>query len=155
MPERERAIFSAAAFAEFAEFAEFVRPQDAADFRILGEAEGIIQKFVSAWEVGERSGVFEAERFQVDVTKSPLPRFDLLKFDQYLYVGIQHSRGCPFTCEFCGSWKPRAGKAASGSRRAITFASVLRFLQTALQSISRKHRRASLDKSILSANQYG
>jgi radical SAM superfamily enzyme YgiQ (UPF0313 family) len=35
------------------------------------------------------------------VTKSPIPRFDLLKFDHYLHVGVQFSRGCPFTCEFC------------------------------------------------------
>ncbi len=32
---------------------------------------------------------------------SPLPRFDLLKFDNYLHVGIQWNRGCPFMCEFC------------------------------------------------------
>ena len=30
-----------------------------------------------------------------------MPRFDLLKSDHYLYVGVQYSRGCPFTCEFC------------------------------------------------------
>jgi radical SAM superfamily enzyme YgiQ (UPF0313 family) len=72
-----------------------------ADFRVLGEAEGIIDTFIAAWEAGAREGVFEAEKFTVDVTKSPIPRFDLLKFDQYLYVGVQFSRGCPFTCEFC------------------------------------------------------
>ena len=72
-----------------------------ADFRVLGEAEGVIGEFVTAWEEGKREGVFEAEKFQVDVTKTPAPRFDLLKFDQYLYVGVQFSRGCPFTCEFC------------------------------------------------------
>src|SRR6266566_513090 len=72
-----------------------------ADFRVLGEAEGIIDEFVAAWDSGVKSGVFTAEKFQVDVTKSPIPRFDLLKFDQYLYIGVQYSRGCPFTCEFC------------------------------------------------------
>src|SRR5204863_1926059 len=60
-----------------------------------------INDFVGAWERGERSGIFKAEKFQVDVTKTPLPRFDLLKFDQYLYICVQYSRGCPFTCEFC------------------------------------------------------
>jgi radical SAM superfamily enzyme YgiQ (UPF0313 family) len=30
-----------------------------------------------------------------------VPRFDLLKFQDYLYLGVQYSRGCPFTCEFC------------------------------------------------------
>ena len=68
---------------------------------MIGEAEDVIKEFVAAWERGERSGVFTAEKFQVDVTKTPMPRFDLLKFDHYLYICIQYSRGCPFTCEFC------------------------------------------------------
>ena len=72
-----------------------------ADFQIRGEAEGIIDKFVEAWEAGARQGVFEAEKFKIDVTKTPIPRFDLLNFANYLYVGVQFSRGCPFTCEFC------------------------------------------------------
>src|SRR5207247_7472487 len=61
----------------------------------------IIEEFIAAWERGERRGTFEAPKFKIDVTKTPLPRFDLLKFEQYLYIGLQFSRGCPFTCEFC------------------------------------------------------
>src|SRR5580700_2236183 len=72
-----------------------------ANFQVLGEAEGIIDKFIEAWEAGAREGVFEAEKFTIDVTKTPVPRFDLLKVENYLYVGVQFSRGCPFTCEFC------------------------------------------------------
>jgi radical SAM superfamily enzyme YgiQ (UPF0313 family) len=72
-----------------------------ADFRVLGEAEGIIGEFITAWGAGKQSGTFTAPKFDIDVTKSPIPRFDLLKFDQYLCVGVQYSRGCPFTCEFC------------------------------------------------------
>ncbi len=73
----------------------------AADFRVLGEVEGIVDEFVAAWRAGQRSGVFTAPKFTIDVTLSPVPRFDLLKFEHYLYVGVQYSRGCPFTCEFC------------------------------------------------------
>jgi radical SAM superfamily enzyme YgiQ (UPF0313 family) len=73
----------------------------AADIRVLGEAEGIIGAFIEAWNAGTRTGVFEAEKFKIDVTKTPVPRFDLLKRGQYLYYGVQFSRGCPFTCEFC------------------------------------------------------
>jgi radical SAM superfamily enzyme YgiQ (UPF0313 family) len=73
----------------------------AADFRVLGEVEGVIGEFIAAWEAGERSGCFTAPKFTIDVTQSPIPRFDLLKFEHYLYVGVQYSRGCPFTCEFC------------------------------------------------------
>jgi len=73
----------------------------AADFRVLGEAEGVIAEFIAAWEAGARSGVFTAPKFQVDVTKTPIPRYDLLKLDSYIYASVQYSRGCPFTCEFC------------------------------------------------------
>src|SRR4029453_11422811 len=73
----------------------------AADFRVLGEAEGIVADFIAAWEAGERAGDFRAPKFKVDVTKSPIPRFDLLNFKDYMFVGVQFSRGCPFTCEFC------------------------------------------------------
>ena len=43
----------------------------------------------------------KAEKFKIDVTKTPIPRYDLLKRSQYLYYGVQFARGCPFTCEFC------------------------------------------------------
>jgi len=74
---------------------------DTADFLVLGEAEGVIDQFIAAVESGKQSGRFEVEKFTVDVTKSPIPRFELLNFDYYLNVGVQFSRGCPFTCEFC------------------------------------------------------
>jgi radical SAM superfamily enzyme YgiQ (UPF0313 family) len=72
-----------------------------ADFRVLGEAEGLMDAFVEAWVSGARSGTFEAPSGSVDITKAPIPRFDLIDFSHYLYVGVQFSRGCPFTCEFC------------------------------------------------------
>lgn len=74
---------------------------EAADFLVLGEAEGIIQEFVAAWDRGERRGRLRAEKFTPDVTTSPVPRFDLIDPHNYLYVGVQFSRGCPFNCEFC------------------------------------------------------
>ena len=36
-----------------------------------------------------------------DVSKTPLPRFDLLKIEKYASMAVQFSRGCPFQCEFC------------------------------------------------------
>jgi len=72
-----------------------------ADFLVLGEAEGILDQFVTAWEEGERAGRFQAAKFKVDVARSPIPRFDLLRPSNYLYIGVQFSRGCPFNCEFC------------------------------------------------------
>ena len=72
-----------------------------ADFRVLGEAESVIEAFVNAWNSGARKGLFEAEKFTADVTRTPIPRFDLLKRDDYAYLGVQFARGCPFNCEFC------------------------------------------------------
>jgi radical SAM superfamily enzyme YgiQ (UPF0313 family) len=73
----------------------------AANFQVLGEAEEIMDDFLAAWRSGATEGVFEAQMGQTDITKSPTPRFDLLKLEHYLHVGIQFSRGCPFNCEFC------------------------------------------------------
>lgn len=72
-----------------------------ADFQVIGEAELVIDDFIAAWERGDRSGVFTAEKYQADITRTPLPRWDLLTLDHYLYIGVQYARGCPFTCEFC------------------------------------------------------
>lgn len=73
---------------------------DAAPFRLLGEAEEAMADFLAAWEAGAEGGTFRAKGFP-PLALSPIPRFDLLKLDRYLHVGIQVSRGCPFTCEFC------------------------------------------------------
>ena len=73
----------------------------AAEFRVLGEVEGVMAEFVAAWESGERRGDFKAEPFSVDMTTSPIPRFDLLNPRHYMYFAVQFSRGCPFNCEFC------------------------------------------------------
>lgn len=72
-----------------------------ADFLVLGEAEVVIQDFIAAWDAGQRRGRFTAEKFKVDVTTTPVPRYDLLRRSDYLYLAIQFSRGCPFNCEFC------------------------------------------------------
>lgn len=73
----------------------------AADFLVLGEAEFTMPAFLAAWERGERTGRFEAGEAKADVELSPVPRFDLMRFSDYLYVGVQLSRGCPYNCEFC------------------------------------------------------
>lgn len=74
---------------------------EAANFQVLGEAEEIIGDFLAAFTGGATEGVFKAEMGKTDVTTSPTPRFDLLKLEHYLHVGVQFSRGCPFNCEFC------------------------------------------------------
>jgi len=55
-----------------------------ADFVVAGEAEDIIHEFVDAWRRGDRRGNFTAPKFTADVTKTPIPRFDLLHPGGYL-----------------------------------------------------------------------
>ncbi len=72
----------------------------AADFQVRGEAEEILTGFVADFEAGAARGTYVARDFP-DVTRSPVPRFDLLELQHYMHVGVQFSRGCPFDCEFC------------------------------------------------------
>jgi radical SAM superfamily enzyme YgiQ (UPF0313 family) len=36
-----------------------------------------------------------------DLSLSPVPRFDLLKTEDYMSMAVQWTRGCPYHCEFC------------------------------------------------------
>ncbi|NCJ07467.1 DUF4070 domain-containing protein [Synechococcales cyanobacterium C] len=79
-------------------------PQDAqtagVDYLILDEGEMTLPLFLEALDQGETHGVFRSTE-KPDVTQTPVPRYDLLKFDAYDNMAVQFSRGCPFQCEFC------------------------------------------------------
>lgn len=67
---------------------------------VVGEGEASIPIWLAAWKAGRPEGKFAADTTP-DITQSPVPRFDLISFDDYLHVGLQSSRGCPYNCEFC------------------------------------------------------
>ncbi|MFC2170885.1 B12-binding domain-containing radical SAM protein [Calditrichota bacterium] len=70
------------------------------DYLVLGEGEITIPMFLQDLEKGCESGEYKsAER--ADMTKAVIPRYDLIRFSDYIQVGMQYSRGCPFNCEFC------------------------------------------------------
>jgi radical SAM superfamily enzyme YgiQ (UPF0313 family) len=71
-----------------------------ADFLVRGEGENTVPLWLAAWRQGERHGVIEPDG-RPEMTLSPVPRFDLLHLDDYIILGVQTSRGCPFNCEFC------------------------------------------------------
>ena len=71
-----------------------------ADFLVRGEGEHTIPLWLAARQAGETHGVIEPDA-RPEMTISPVPRFDLLNLDDYIVLGIQTSRGCPFNCEFC------------------------------------------------------
>jgi radical SAM superfamily enzyme YgiQ (UPF0313 family) len=67
-----------------------------------GEAEGRIDELVRALARGSgHHTVLDAPLTFPDMTKIPVPRFDLLDLSKYVSVSVQFSRGCPFKCEFC------------------------------------------------------
>ncbi|MBM4301990.1 MAG: DUF4070 domain-containing protein [Deltaproteobacteria bacterium] len=69
------------------------------DFVVRGEGENTIPLLLEAMQAG-KTGVIETDE-KPDMTTSPIPRFDLLRLDDYATFSIQTSRGCPFDCEFC------------------------------------------------------
>jgi radical SAM superfamily enzyme YgiQ (UPF0313 family) len=71
-----------------------------ADYLVLGEAEASLPPFLADLEQGIPSATYMSAE-KPDVTMSPVPRFDLLDLKNYLMIGVQFSRGCPFNCEFC------------------------------------------------------
>jgi radical SAM superfamily enzyme YgiQ (UPF0313 family) len=71
-----------------------------ADHVVAGEVEDTMAGIAADLESGHARRFYRTER-RPDVAHSPIPRYDLLDLKQYLTVGIQFSRGCPFQCEFC------------------------------------------------------
>jgi radical SAM superfamily enzyme YgiQ (UPF0313 family) len=75
---------------------------DQADYLVLGEAEITLPRWLADHQYDGCQSRYEPQASdQADVTRSPTPRFDLLKLDRYLFPGVQFARGCPFLCEFC------------------------------------------------------
>ncbi len=68
---------------------------------VCGECEEIIDDVVRDLESGDLKDKYESTRGFPDVTKTPVPRWDLIDIRDYATMSIQFSRGCPFDCEFC------------------------------------------------------
>ncbi len=67
---------------------------------VLDEAEEIFPEFLRDLADGAAKAMYREPR-KPDVTRTPVPRFDLIDMDSYYSMGVQFSRGCPFDCEFC------------------------------------------------------
>jgi radical SAM superfamily enzyme YgiQ (UPF0313 family) len=79
-----------------------LRPEvyEAAEFLVMGEGELSIPLWMKDLSNGSGCGRYRPEGY-ADLFLSPIPRFDLMTPQHYLYRGIQFSRGCPHGCEFC------------------------------------------------------
>lgn len=70
------------------------------DHLVLGEAELALPRFLEDLASGSARHIYKAEAF-ADLQTSPIPRWDLVTFEDYGTMSIQYSRGCPYDCEFC------------------------------------------------------
>ena len=71
-----------------------------ADFLVLGEGEITIPMFLADLKNGLTSGVYVSTE-RADMMVAVVPRYDLIRFRNYIMIGMQFIRGCPFNCEFC------------------------------------------------------
>ncbi len=70
------------------------------DHFVLDEAEETFSRFLRDLEEGSARKIYREPR-KPDVTRTPIPRFDLIELQAYHAMCVQFSRGCPFDCEFC------------------------------------------------------
>lgn len=71
------------------------------DALFSGEADTTWPEFIRDFAAGRPTQALYVQSEPTDMTKVPLPRYDLLKVDRYASGSLQFSRGCPFQCEFC------------------------------------------------------
>ncbi len=71
-----------------------------ADAVVIGEAENVWSKLIHDFKQGCLKRFYQsAEKPCLD--NQPMPRYDLIKNDNYVFHIIQTTRGCPYNCEFC------------------------------------------------------
>jgi radical SAM superfamily enzyme YgiQ (UPF0313 family) len=70
------------------------------DHFVLNEAEETLAPFLRDLEQGQARRVYASEEFP-DIHQTPIPLWHLADLKRYDTVGIQFSRGCPFSCDFC------------------------------------------------------
>ncbi|HUI43791.1 MAG TPA: radical SAM protein [Terriglobia bacterium] len=71
-----------------------------ADHVVVGEPDEVFPEIAAQVERGCAQRLYVVKD-KPDVSKTPLPRFELLKIEKYASMAVQFSRGCPFQCEFC------------------------------------------------------
>jgi radical SAM superfamily enzyme YgiQ (UPF0313 family) len=70
------------------------------DHFVLNEAEVTLPFFLSDLELGCAKRFYATSEFP-DISKTPVPLWELIDLKRYASMSIQFSRGCPFNCEFC------------------------------------------------------
>jgi radical SAM superfamily enzyme YgiQ (UPF0313 family) len=70
------------------------------DHYVLDEGEVTIPRFLADLEKGTARRIYSSPE-RPDLSRTPLPEWDLIAFKKYATLPVQYSRGCPFNCDFC------------------------------------------------------
>jgi len=70
------------------------------DHFVLNEAEITLPLFLKDLKEGNIKKVYTSNEFP-DISKTPVPLYELINSKKYNSMNIQYSRGCPFNCDFC------------------------------------------------------
>lgn len=69
---------------------------------IIGEAEELWPKFINDF-LNRTTKPFYENKQPVDLSRSPIPRYDLVDPNNHHTAWVQTTRGCPHQCEFCAA----------------------------------------------------
>ncbi len=70
------------------------------DHFILNEAEITMPIFLADLRAGQPQQIYATDEY-ADLSLTPVPDFHLLSVNDYAFMNIQVTRGCPFSCNFC------------------------------------------------------
>lgn len=70
------------------------------DHFVLSEAEQTLAPFLEDLSKNNAKRFYFSDEFP-DISKTPVPLWELADMKKYVSMSVQYSRGCPFSCEFC------------------------------------------------------
>lgn len=100
-----------------------IMPKEAsqhADVVLAGEGEVLIPQFLSDLRQGTIKKIYEEKnKGEYDLSKSKMPKYELLEGYNYPLITLQTTRGCPRDCSFCSASKIFGPKYRRKSNRQI------------------------------------
>lgn len=73
---------------------------DEVDHMLLQEGELTVPEFLKDLEQGNPKHIYTSDKW-ADLSRTPVPAWELVSMRAYATLNIQYSRGCPYNCEFC------------------------------------------------------